>query len=518
MRLEKDSLGVVEVPAGAMYGAQTQRAVENYPISGMRAAPALIHAIGMVKRAAAEANGELGVVSKARAGAIARAAQEVIDGRWDGELVVDVFQAGAGVSFHMNANEVIANRANQLIARGRVRGENKTDTGIPRFAQDDNPGSGGGITATTEILDVVQNDDGESDGHFGDAAQAAAEQAALGRYEWVHPNDHVNYGQSTNDVFPTAMRLGTLLALEGLYPVLGSLAAAFAEKAIEFDGVVKAGRTHMQDATPIRLGQEFAAYGVAVRKAGESLRGAGVGLRELGLGGSAVGTGINTHPEYRALAIRKLAEVSGQRLEPAEDMRWAMQSCGPMAEVSAALRGLALEVIRIANDLRLMSSGPNTGFNEIHLPSLQPGSSIMPGKINPVLAELAAMVGFQVVGNDTAVALAVQAGQLELNVMMPTMAYNVLQSVAILTNMLRELDHRCVRGITANVARCEFFAQSTVALATALNPYIGYAKAAELVKESVATGRSVIEVAREKGVLSEAQIGEILDVGKMTGA
>ncbi len=467
VRQEKDSLGVVEVPAGAMYGAQTARAVENYPISGVRAAPALIRAMGIVKKAAAEANGELGVVTKERAEAIARAAQEVIDGEWDKEFVVDVFQAGAGVSFHMNANEVIANRANQIVA-----------------------------------------------GAKGSAAVAAA----LGKYEWVHPNDHVNYGQSTNDVFPTAMRLGTLLALEGLYPVLDGLAGSFAAKAAEFDGVLKAGRTHMQDATPIRLGQEFAAYGVAIRKAKESVARAGEGLRELGLGGSAVGTGINTHPGYRALAIAKLAEISGQRLVAAEDMRWAMQSCAPMGEVSAALRGLALEVIRIANDLRLLASGPNTGFNEIHLPSLQPGSSIMPGKINPVLAELAAMVGFQVVGNDTAVAMAVQAGQLELNVMMPTMAYSVLQSVSILTNMLRELDVRCVRGITANVARCEFYAQSTVALATALNPYIGYAKAAELVKESVASGRSVIEIAREKGVLTEAQIAELLDVGKMTGA
>ena len=489
MREEKDSLGVVEVPAGAMYGAQTQRAVENYPISGMRAAPALIRAIGMVKKAAAEANGELGVVSKERAEAIARAAEEVIEGKWDTEFVVDVFQAGAGVSFHMNANEVVANRANQLMARGKVRGEDKTNT---------------------EILDFVQNDDTNSE--LGIAA------AALGKYEWVHPNDHVNYGQSTNDVFPTAMRLGTLLALEGLYPVLDGLAEGFALKAREFDGVVKSGQTHMQDATPIRLGQEFAAYGVAIGKAKESIARAAEGLRELGLGGSAVGTGINTHPEYRGLAIAKLEGISGQRLRAAKDMRWAMQSCGPMAEVSAALRGLALEVIRIANDLRLMASGPNTGFNEIALPSLQPGSSIMPGKINPVLAELAAMVGFQVVGNDTAVAMAVQAGQLELNVMMPTMAYNVLQSVSILTNALRELDTRCVRGITANRARCEWYAQSTVALATALNPYIGYAKAAELVKESVATGRSVIEVAREKGVLSEEQVREILDVGKMTGA
>jgi aspartate ammonia-lyase len=441
-----------------MYGAQTARAVENFPISGMRAHPALIRAIGMVKRAAAEANGELGAVSKERAAAIAAAAQEVIDGKWDTEFVVDVFQAGAGVSFHMNANEVIANRANQLLG------------------------------------------------------------ARLGSYAKVHPNDHVNYGQSTNDVFPTAMRLGALLALEGLYPVLDSLAATFAAKAAEFDGILKAGRTHMQDAVPIRLGQEFAAYAVAIRKARESIARASASLHELGLGGSAVGTGINTHPQYRALAIAKLVAISGQALTPAPDMRWAMQSCAPMAEVSAALRGLALEVIRIANDLRLLASGPNTGLHEIELPSLQPGSSIMPGKINPVLPELAAMVAFQVIGNDTAVAMAVQAGQLELNVMMPTMAYSVLQSIAILTNMLRELDHRCIRGITANQARCEFYAQSTVSLATALNPYIGYAKAAEIVKESIATGRSIIDVARDKGLLTEAQIAEILDPGNMTGA
>jgi aspartate ammonia-lyase len=406
----------------------------------------------------------------------------VIEGEWDAEFVVDVFQAGAGVSFHMNANEVIANRANQILAGARVRGSS------------------------------VEGEVNE------DAAVAKAEAAALGRYEWVHPNDHVNYGQSTNDVFPTAMRLGSLLALAGLYPVLDSLAGGFAAKGREFDGVLKSGRTHMQDATPIRLGQEFAAYGVAIGKAKESIARAADGLRELGLGGSAVGTGINTVAGYRELAIKKLAAISGQRLVPAEDMRWAMQSCGPMAEVSGALRGLALEVIRIANDLRLMSSGPNTGFNEIHLPSLQPGSSIMPGKINPVLPELAAMVAFQVVGNDTAVAMAVQAGQLELNVMMPAMAYGVLRSIQILTNMLRELDQRCVRGISANVARCEWYAQSTVSLATALNPYIGYAKAAEIVKESVASGRSIIDIAREKGWLTEAQIREILRPENMTGA
>ena len=465
MRQERDSLGLVEVPAAAMYGAQTARAVENFPISGMRAAPALIRAVGMVKQAAAAANGELRVLSEERAGAITRAAQEVVEGRWDAEFVVDVFQAGAGVSFHMNANEVIANRANQMIAEGK----------------------------------------------------GADAKGALGRYEWVHPNDHVNYGQSTNDVFPTAMRLGTLLALEGLYPVLEALAASFAAKGREFDGVVKAGRTHMQDAVPVRLGQEFCAYAVALAKAKESIARAAESLRELGLGGSAVGTGLNTHPDYRALAISNLAQISRQRLTRADDMRWAMQSCAPMAEVSGALRGLALEVIRISNDLRLLGSGPNTGLHEIELPGLQPGSSIMPGKVNPVLAELAAMVAFQVVGNDTAVAMAVQAGQLELNVMMPAMSYAVLQSVGILTNMLRELDLRCVRGITANAARCEMYAQSTVALATALNPLIGYAKAAEVVKESVASGKSVVELVRAKGLLSEEQMGEVLNVRRMTG-
>jgi aspartate ammonia-lyase len=455
-RKEKDSLGFAEVPAGAYYGAQTARAVENYPISGMRAHPLLIRAMGMVKRAAAEANWELELIEPTQADAIVQAAQEVIEGKWDAEFVVDVFQAGAGVSFHMNANEVIANRANEILG------------------------------------------------------------GALGEYKFVNPNDHVNYGQSTNDVFPTAMRLATLLDLETLYPEIDVLADAFARKGVEFDGIVKAGRTHMQDAVPIRLGQEFAAYGVAVRKAGEFLRQAGDGLRELGLGGSAVGTGLNTHPEYRTGAVTNLSRISGQSLYPAGDLRWAMQSNAVMAQVSGALRGLALEMIRISNDLRLLSSGPNTGFNEIHLPSLQPGSSIMPGKVNPVMAELAAMVSFQVVGNDAAVAMAVQAGQLELNVMMPTMAYNVLQSTTILANMLRVFTQKCVMGIEANAERCKYYAESTIALATALNPKIGYAKAAELVKESVATGVSIVELARKKKLLSEAELREILDPLNMT--
>src|SRR5947207_1249075 len=454
-RTEKDSLGTKEIPASVYYGIQTARAVENYPISGMRAHPTLIRAFGMIKQAAAEANKELGLVDDRRANAIIKAAQEVIDGKWNNEFVVDVFQAGAGVSFHMNTNEVIANRASEILG------------------------------------------------------------SELGKYE-VHPNDHVNYGQSTNDVFPTGMRLAALLELEKLYPVLDRLAEAFDRKGKEFWGVMKSGRTHMQDAVPMRLGQEFAAYAGAIGRAAKLIRQGSEPLRELGLGGSAVGTGINTHPDYREKAVAHLARISGQKLVPVDDMRYAMQSNLAMSSISASLRNLALEVIRISNDLRLLSSGPNTGFGEINLPALQPGSSIMPGKINPVMPELAAMVSFQVVGNDTAVALAVQAGQLELNVMMPTMAYGVMQSITILTNMLRVFTDKCVKGITANERRCNFYAQSTVSLATALNPYIGYAKAAEIVKESVATGRSIIDLAREKKLLSEKEIEEILDPVNMT--
>lgn len=456
VRLEKDSIGPKEIPADVYYGIQTARAVENYPISGMKAHPTLIRAFGMVKQAAAEANKSLGLVDDKRADAIVQAAKEVVEGKWDGSFVVDVFQAGAGVSFHMNTNEVIANRAVEILG------------------------------------------------------------GKLGDYSIVHPNDHVNYGQSTNDVFPTGMRLGTLLELEKLYPVLESLAASLEAKGKEFHDIMKSGRTHMQDAVPIRLGQEFAAYGLAIRKSISSIRHASDSLRELGLGGSAVGTGINTHPGYRGKAIANLARISGQKLTPTTDMRWAMQSNSAMAEVSSALRNLALEIIRISNDLRLLSSGPNTGFAEINLPGLQPGSSIMPGKINPVMPELAAMVSFQVVGNDTAVALAVQAGQLELNVMMPTMAYSVLQSITIMTNMLKVFTEKCVAGLTANQRRCDFYAQSTVSLATALNPYIGYQKAAEIVKESVATGRSIIDIARDKKLLTEKEIEEILDPVSMT--
>jgi aspartate ammonia-lyase len=422
----------------------------------MRAHPTLIRAFGMVKEAAAEANRELGLLDEKVANAIIQTAKEVEQGKWDNEFVVDVFQPGAGVSFHMNTNEVIANRAIEILG------------------------------------------------------------GTLGDYSKVHPNDHVNYGQSTNDVFPTGMRLATLLELEKLYPVLDSLVAALERKGKEFHGILKSGRTHMQDAVPMRLGHEFTAYAGAIRRAKDAIQTSAELLRELGLGGSAVGTGINTHPDYREKAVKHLSRISGQKFTPVDDMRYAMQSNLPMAGVSSALRNLALEVIRISNDLRLLASGPNTGFAEINLPALQPGSSIMPGKINPVIPELAAMVSFQVVGNDVAVAMAVQAGQLELNVMMPTMAYSVLQSITILTNMLRQFTDKCVAGITANENRCNFYVQATVSLATALNPYIGYAKAAEIAKEAVASGRSIIEIAREKKLLSEQEIKDILDPARMT--
>jgi aspartate ammonia-lyase len=455
-RTEKDSLGNKEVPAHAYYGVQTARAVENYPISGLRAHPTLIRAIAMIKEAAALANRELGLLDAKTANAIIAAAKEVQEGKLHDHFVVDVFQAGAGVSFHMNSNEVIANRAAELL--GGERGE----------------------------------------------------------YKHVHPNDHVNYGQSTNDVFPTAMRLATLLELEKLYTSLDGLIAALDAKGKEFHHILKSGRTHMQDAVPMRLGQEFAAYAGAIKRAKKATQEQSELLREIGLGGSAVGTGINTHPDYRHKAIAELARISGQKLHAVDDMRYAMQSNLAMSSVSSALRNLALEVIRISNDLRLLSSGPNTGLAEINLPALQPGSSIMPGKINPVIPELAAMVSFQVMGYDTAVALAVQAGQLELNVMMPTMAYSVLMSITIMTNMLRQLTDFCIKGITVNQQRTDYYVQSTVSLATALNPYIGYAKAAEIAKESVKTGRSIMDIARERGDLTEAQIKEILDPVRMT--
>ena len=455
-RIESDSLGERGVPASAYYGIQTQRAIDNYPISGYRAHPKLIQSIGFIKKAAASANDELGLVPHRLASAIARAADEVISGEMNDQFVVDVYQAGAGVSFHMNANEVIANRAIEML--GGQRGD----------------------------------------------------------YSICHPNDHVNFGQSTNDVFPTAMRLASLLLLDELLKASAQLENSLSRKGKEFDRILKSGRTHMMDAVPIRLGQEFRAYATAINRASGIIRGSQILLREIGLGGSAVGTGVNTHPKYQKLVVAKLSRISGQKLVPAEDLRYAMQSNLAMSTTSSALRNLALELIRISNDLRLLSSGPNTGLAEIFLPALQPGSSIMPGKVNPVMAELTAMVGFQAVGADVATAFAVQAGQLELNVMMPTMAWNVLHTAEILKNTMRVLDEKCVDGIKANEERCRYYANATISVAAALNPYIGYAAAAEIAKESVKTGRPVTEIALERKLLDPKLMKEILDPYRMT--
>src|ERR1017187_369623 len=456
MRMEKDSLGQREVPFDAYYGIQTQRAIDNYPISGYRAHPQLIRAIGMIKKAAAMANRELGLIDLKRARAIIRAAEEVIAGKWNDQFVVDVYQAGAGVSFHMNANEVIANRAIEML--GGKRGD----------------------------------------------------------YQLCHPNDHVNCSQSTNDVFPTAMRLATVFLFgQGLIALEG-LEKSFSRKAKLFDCVLKSGRTHLMDAVPIRLGQECAAYATAMRRCAVLLKQARALLSEVGLGGSAVGTGVNTHPKYQKLVVKHLSKISGCALIPTDDLRYAMQSNLAMSVASSALRNLSLELIRITNDLRLLSSGPNTGLAEIGLPALQPGSSIMPGKVNPVMAELTAMVGFQVFGADAVTAMAVQAGQLELNVMMPAMVWNVLHSAEILKNTIRVLATKCVDGITANPERCRYYANATISIAAALNPYIGYAAAAEIAKESVKTGRPVAEIALERNLLDEGMMREILDPMRMT--
>jgi len=455
-RVEKDSLGQREVPFSVYYGIQTLRAVENYPISGYRAHRELIRAMGMVKKAAAIANRELQLLDEKRAKAIGRAAEEVVEGKWDNEFVVDVYQAGAGVSFHMNANEVIANRAIEFL--GGKRGD----------------------------------------------------------YAICHPNDHVNCSQSTNDVFPTAMRLAAVFLFDEVLAALVLLERSISRKARSFDRILKAGRTHLMDAVPIRLGQEFAAYATAMQRCQAVLKQAVDLLKEIGLGGSAVGTGVNTHPQYQKTVVRHLNRISGQNLRPTDDLRYAMQSNLAMSVASSALRNLALELIRISNDLRLLSSGPNTGLAEVELPALQPGSSIMPGKVNPVMAELMAMVGFQAIGADIVTATAVQAGQLELNVMMPAMAWNVLHVAEILKNTMRVLATKCVDGISAKEERCRYYANASISLAAALNPYIGYAAAAEVAKESIRTRKTVTEIALERNLTQAETMRTILDPMRMT--
>jgi aspartate ammonia-lyase len=451
MRIEKDTLGEVRVPDGALYGAQTQRAVENYPISGLREHPLFIRAFVLLKRAAASANRELGAMDTSIADAIIAACDRIL-GQFETfrpHFVVDVFQAGAGTSFNMNCNEVIANLAN-LSLGGKA-----------------------------------------------------------GEYQPVHPNDHVNMAQSTNDVFPTAIRIATLMLLDRLEPELDRLISALDEKGVEFASVIKSGRTHLADAVPVTLGQEFKAYASAMRRSTRLLRDSASELRILGIGGTATGTGMNAPEGYRAAVVRHLRESTGLDLEMTDDLREAMQSQLPVVAVSAALRNLALELTRITNDLRLLSSGPLTGLREIILPAVQPGSSIMPGKVNPSLLECMNQVLFHIIGADTAIAYASQAGQLELNVMMPLMAFELTFSMEILKNFLPVYVEKCVRGIAADRERCEAYYISSPSLATALNPIIGYAAAAEIAKESAKTGKRIPDLLREKNLLPEEKIAEI---------
>ena len=432
-RIERDSLGEVRVPANALYGAQTQRAVENFPISGLRPWRAFIWSIATIKRAAAEVNRDLGLLDAERTSAIVQAAQEVIDGRWDDQFVVDPFQAGAGTSHNMNANEVIASRANQILGQAGV-----------------------------------------------------------------HPNDHVNMAQSTNDTIPTAIRLGCLWRLEELLGAVEGLADALRKKAIEFDDVVKSGRTHLQDAVPVRLGQEFGAYATAVERDGGRIRRSAEGLRRLGIGGTATGTGLNAHPEYHARMVKRLSELTGLTLYTSSDLFESMQSMADAADFSASLRTLAITLTRIANDLRLLASGPSTGLDEIRLPAIQPGSSIMPGKVNPVQAEMLNMAMFHVQGCDHTVALAAQAGQLELNVMMPIIAHNLFEMMQVMIGAIRTFTEKCVYGIQVNSAKAEGWLARNAIVITALNPVIGYTAGAALVKEALARDLSIREVALEK--------------------
>jgi aspartate ammonia-lyase len=447
MRTERDTLGEVRVPDDALYGAQTQRAVENYPVSGLREHPVFIRAFILLKKAAALANKELDALDAGLADSIVTACDELLDNaeKYRPQFVVDVFQAGAGTSFNMNVNEVIANLANP----------------------------------------------------------------ERGTYKPIHPNDHVNMAQSTNDVFPTAIRIATLLLLNELLPALDSLAMAFEDRGDAFVGVIKSGRTHLQDAVPVTLGQEFKAYAAAVARATRQLAVAATELRELGIGGTAAGTGMNAPRGYRHAVIRHLNEMTDLELVAADDLREAMQSQLPVAAVSAALRNLALELTRIANDLRLLASGPQTGFAEIILPAVQPGSSIMPGKVNPSMLECMNQICFHVIGSASTIDYAVQAGQLELNVMMPLMAFEILFSIDILKNYLPVFIAKCIAGIEADRAQCEAYYISSPSLATALNPIIGYAKAAEIAKESAKSGTPIPTLLREKKLLSDAEIARI---------
>jgi fumarate hydratase class II len=451
-RIEKDSLGEMRVPEGALYGAQTQRAVENFPISGQRFGRRFIQAMGLIKKAAAETNLEMAYLDERNAKAIVQAAEEVANGKWDDQFVLDIYQTGSGTSTNMNANEVIARRATQLLNGGKI-----------------------------------------------------------------HPNDHVNFGQSSNDVIPTAMHVSARLAIEEeLIPALEHLAKTLETKAKAFDGVVKSGRTHLMDATPVRLGQEFGGYAKQVRSGVERVRRAAKELEELALGGTATGTGINMHPAFPGKTIARLSKATGVSFREAEDHFEAQGAKDAVVSASGALNTVAVSLTKVADDVRWLASGPTSGIAEITLPAVQPGSSIMPGKVNPVMAEALMMVCARVMGNHTTITVSGSRGNFELNVMMPVMAQALLDSITLLANASRVFADRCVSGIKANEARCRDLLEKNPSIATALNTFIGYDRAAEVAKEAAREGKSVREVVQEKNLLPPEQLDHALDVRAMT--
>jgi fumarate hydratase class II len=456
-RVEKDSLGEVQVPKDALYGAQTARALRNFAVSGLKPYPAFVWSMTLIKRAAAEVNRDLGLLDGPLADAIIQASDEILAGQWADQFVVDPFQAGAGTSHNMNINEVIANRANMIL------GYALTDAKKP-----------------------------------------------------VGSNDHVNMAQSTNDTIPTAIRLGVLWKFDELIDTLQYLADELRKKSREWDGIVKSGRTHLQDAVPVRLGQEVGAWAKAVERGIDKLKAAAEGLRQLGIGGTAVGSGLNAHTEYHARMVKKLSELSGITLYESDDLFESMQSHQDAVFFSGALRAVAQDLSRIASDIRLLSSGPTTGLAELTCPPVQPGSSIMPGKVNPVLAEMMNQAMFHVLGNDHTVSLAAEHGQLELNVMMPIIAHNLNEMMIVMIGSVKMFTEHLIVGLTANQERAEGWLSKNPILVTALNPIIGYLKGAEVAKKSLAENRSIIDIVVDAGYMSEADARSALDARKLT--
>lgn len=455
-RIETDSLGKLKIPADVYFGVQTMRAVGNFPISGLTSHPIFVDSYVYIKMAAAQTNMNLGLLDKKKGRAIIRACKEILSGKLRENFVVDVFQAGAGTSFNMNINEVIANRAIEFLGGKK------------------------------------------------------------GNYSIISPNDDVNMSQSTNDTYPTAMRIASLLRMDKLLLSIKLLNKTFKLKSGQFKKVVKSGRTHLQDAAPITLGQEFSGYEEIINEHYRLITNCRINLSKLGIGGTAVGTGLNTHKKYQINMIKNLSDLTGVKLIPAKNNFAAMQSMLPFLELSSALKNFSTDLSKIADDIRLLSSGPNTGFNEILLPAVQPGSSIMPGKINPSIAEMVNMVCYQVIGNDLTITLSSQAGQLELNVMMPVICFNLLFSLEILQNAVQVFALKCIKGIKANEIKCKLYAEGSTSIATALNPIIGYLKAAEIVKEALSSGKSIIETIKKKNILTDKQFKKVNDLMRLT--